>query len=106
MLRQVKYAGIYGLFEGVKKANGVRDLAAIATLKRQACGMGGGLVTFQVPRTAGPLALGWTLSRPASNRLTTAAHEIIDNVTNKKSGGVTVEQVFKMAQQACKAEGL
>jgi len=94
----------YGLFRGIKQANGVRDLAAVASLRRQVCALGGGLLTLQVPHTAAPLALGWTLSEQASNRLESAGFKVARPVIYsgaRPAGTESLENAFKLARSHC-----
>ncbi|WP_186109052.1 hypothetical protein [Burkholderia gladioli] len=94
----------YGMFKGIKQANGVRDLAAVASLRRQVCALGGGLLTLQVPQKAGPLALGWTLSQQASNRLESAGFKVARPVTHtgaRPAGPESLENAFILARSHC-----
>ncbi|WP_227717772.1 hypothetical protein [Paraburkholderia atlantica] len=95
---------MYGMFKGIKQANGMRDLAAVASLRRQVCALGGGLLTLQVPRKAGPLALGWTLSQQASNRLDSAGFKVAQPLTHsgaRPAGPESLENAFKLARAHC-----
>lgn len=94
----------YGLFKGIKQANGVRDQAAVAALRRQVCNLGGGLLSLQIPHEAGPLALGWTLSQQASNRLDNAAYKIVQPLIHsngRPAGSETLPNAFRLARSQC-----
>ncbi|WP_105511431.1 hypothetical protein [Paraburkholderia sp. BL21I4N1] len=94
----------FGMFQGIKHANGVRDLAAVAALRRQVCALGGGLLTLGVPRDAGPLALGWTLSQQASNRLDSAAYKVARPVVSpdaRPAGPGSLQNAYKLARSQC-----
>ncbi|MDI3302666.1 MAG: hypothetical protein QJR04_15080 [Burkholderia multivorans] len=94
----------YGVFKGIKQANGVRDLVAVASLRRQVCALGGGLLTLQMPRKAGPLALGWSLSQQASNRLESAALKVAQPITHRGTrlaGPESLENAFILARSYC-----
>ncbi|MFM0096400.1 hypothetical protein PQQ87_12360 [Paraburkholderia nemoris] len=94
----------YGMFQGIKHANGVRDLAAVAALRRQVCALGGGLLTLGVPHDAGPLALGWTLSQQASNRLDSAAYKVTRPVVSpdaRPAGPESLQNAYKLARSQC-----
>lgn len=95
---------MYGLFKGVKQANGVRDLAAVAALRRQVCALGGGLLTLQVPQSAGPLALGWTLSQQATNRLTQARSRVVKSLASdadNQTNSLSLKDVYGLARKGC-----
>lgn len=95
---------MFGMFEGIKHANGVRDLAAIAALRRQACALGGGLITLRPPHEAAPLALGWTLSQQASIRLVDAGLKATKPVIHPgplPAGPSSLENAFNLARSKC-----
>lgn len=95
---------MFGLFKGVKQANGVRDVAAVESLRHQVCAMGGGLLTVQVPKAAGPLALGWTLSQQAATRLTQAELAVVKTIApnvETQRRPLSLEDVYKRATKEC-----
>lgn len=95
---------MFGLFNGIKQANGVRDLAAVESLRRQVCALHGGLITLQVPETAGPLALGWTLSQPAATRLVNAEFDVVKSIAPKiesERRPLSMKDVYELATQSC-----
>ncbi|MHC6050772.1 hypothetical protein ACYT84_03210 [Ralstonia solanacearum] len=95
---------MFGLFNGIKQANGVRDLAAVESLRRQVCALHGGLITLQVPESAGPLALGWTLSKPAATRLVNAEFAVVKSIapkTESERRPLSMKDVYELATQSC-----
>ncbi|WP_231686334.1 hypothetical protein [Ralstonia pseudosolanacearum] len=95
---------MFGLFKGVKQANGVRDVAAVESLRHQVCALGGGLLTIQVPRKAAPLALGWTLSQRATTRLTRAELNVVKSIapdTEIQHRPLSLKDVYERAIREC-----
>ncbi|BCN08141.1 hypothetical protein RPSD_00260 [Ralstonia solanacearum] len=95
---------MFGLFKGVKQANGVRDVAAVESLRHQVCALGGGLLTVQVPKAAGPLALGWTLSQQAATRLTQAELAVVKSIApdaESQHRPLSLEDVYERATKGC-----
>lgn len=93
-----------GIFKGVKQANGVRDLAAVSSLRRQVCNQGGGLLTLQVRKEAAPLPLGWTLSLNASIRIGQEANSLRKTLWQADAQGhpqISLEHVFALAKAKC-----